>query len=81
MVIFAGYFLFDGSFFFFFGSFTYRSKMIIKGVSDIIRIIASPLSKESTGGKLDATSFREITDLIPFHVFFILCQLLSKYLL
>ena len=55
--------------------------MIIKGVSDIIRIIASPLSKESTGGKLDATSFREITDLIPFHVFFILCQLLSKYLL
>ena len=36
--------------------------MIIKDVSDIIRIIASPLSKESTGGKLDATSFREITD-------------------
>ena len=49
-------------FFFFFGSFTFKRKMIIKGVSDIIRIIASPLSKESTGGKLDATSFREITD-------------------
>ena len=43
-------------------------------------VIVSPLSRESTVGTLDATVFREIRDLIPFHVFLILFQFLSKYL-
>ena len=42
--------------------------------------MVSPLSMESTIGILDATVFREIRDLIVFHVFLILFQLLSKYL-
>ena len=44
-------------------------------------VIVSPLSRECTVGTLDATVFREIRDLIPFHIFLILFQLLSKYLL
>ena len=40
----------------------------------------SPLSRESMVGTWDAIVFREIRDLIPFHVFLILFQLLSKYL-
>ena len=42
-------------------------------------VMVLPLSRESTVGTLDATVFREITDLIIFHVFLILFQLLSKY--
>ena len=33
--------------------------------------MVSPLSRESTVGILDATVFREIRDLIPFHVLLI----------
>ena len=40
----------------------------------------SLLSRESTVGTWDATVFREIRDLIPFHVFLVLFQFLSKYL-
>ena len=43
-------------------------------------VIVSPLSRESTVGTLDATVFREIGDLIPFHVFLILFQFISKHL-
>ena len=34
-------------------------------------VIVSPLSRESTVGTFDATVFRKIRDLIPFHVFLI----------
>ena len=43
-------------------------------------VMVSPLSRESTVSTLDAIVFREIRDLIPFHVFLILFQFLSKYL-
>ena len=43
-------------------------------------VMVSPLSRENTVGTMDATVFREITDVIIFHVFLILFQLLSKYL-
>ena len=42
-------------------------------------VIVSPLSRESMVGTWNATVFREIRDLIPFHVFLILFQFLSKY--
>ena len=42
--------------------------------------MVSPLSRESTVGRLDATVFRKIRDLFLFHVFLILFQFLSKYL-
>ena len=56
----------------FFCIFSYRGKVIIKGICNIIR--------KSTVGTWDATVFWEIRDLIPFYVFLILFQLLSKYL-
>ena len=57
----------------FFCSFSYRGKVVIKGVSSITGIgHISPLSRDSTVGTLDATIFREIRDLIPFHVLLIL---------
>ena len=43
-------------------------------------VIVSPLSRESTVGTWDSTVFREIRDLIPFHVFLISFQFLSKHL-
>ena len=61
----------------FFCSFSYRGKVIIKGVSNIIEIgysITLIKSRESAVGILDATFFREMKDLIPFHVFLILFQ-------
>ena len=42
--------------------------------------MVSPLSRENTVSTLDATVFREIRVLIPFHVFLILFQFLPKYL-
>ena len=42
--------------------------------------MVSPLSRESTVGIMDATVFREIRDLIPFHMFLILFQFLAKYM-
>ena len=44
----------------FFRSFSYRGKVIIKGVRNISQglVIVSPLSKDSTVGTLDATVFR-----------------------
>ena len=42
--------------------------------------MVSPLSRESAVGTWEATNFREITDMIPFHVFLILFQFVSKYL-
>ena len=42
----------------------------MKGVSNIIRIdYIKESTKESTAGTLEATVFREIRDLIPFHEF------------
>ena len=38
-----------------------------------------PLSRDGAAGTLEATDFREIRDLIPFHVFLILYQFVSKY--
>ena len=42
--------------------------------------MVSPLSREKTVGALEATDFRVISDLIPFHVLLILFQFTSKYL-
>ena len=66
----------------FFCSFSYRGKIIIKGVSNIIGIGYSItiIKGQYSWSTLDATGFREIRDLIPFHVFLILFQFLSKYL-
>ena len=64
----------------FFHSFSYRGKVIIKDICISQRsIIVSPLSRDSTVGTRDAVVFRLISDLIPFHVFLILFQFLSKY--
>ena len=58
----------------FFCSFSYRGKVITKGVSNIIgtgysiTIIKRERERESTVGILDATVIREMRDLIPFHV-------------
>ena len=52
------------------GSFSYRSKVIIKGV--IRTVIVSLLSWESTVGTLEATVFRKVRDLIPYLVLLIL---------
>ena len=74
----------------FFCSFSHRGKEIIKGVSNIIGIGYSitiierererERERESTVGILDATVFREMRDLIPFHVFLMLLHFFSKYL-
>ena len=40
----------------------------------------SPLSRNNTVGTLDATVFRETSDLISFQVILILFQFFSKYL-
>ena len=42
--------------------------------------MVSPLSRESTICALEATDFRGIRDLIPFHVFLILFEFASEYL-
>ena len=42
--------------------------------------MVSPLSRESRIGAFEASDFREIIDLTPFHVFLILFQFVSKYL-
>ena len=54
----------------FFCSFSYRSKVIIKGASNIIGV-GYGITRESTVGKLDATVFRETRDLMAFYVLFI----------
>ena len=64
-------------FFFVVSAMDNRGKVIIKGICNIwicysITIIKGEYST-------DATVFREIKDLIPFHVFLIF-QFLSKYL-
>ena len=66
----------------FFFSFCYIEKLIVKDVSNIIGISYSiaiikrerERERESTVCILDARVFREMRDLIPFHVF-----LISKY--
>ena len=59
-------------------SFSYRGKVIIKGASNILRsgysIIIKmpfliPLLGRNAVDALDATDFKEMKDLIPFHVF------------
>ena len=60
---------------FFFCSFSYRSKLISESVSNINSkglVMVSPLSGESIVGIFVATVFKEIGDLIPFHVFLML---------
>ena len=66
----------------FFHSFSYRGKVIIQDIHNIIGIGYSiTIIKGEYGvGTWDATVFREIRDLIPFHVFLILFEFLSKYL-
>ena len=65
----------------FFCSFSYRGKVIIQSVSNIVGIAYSiTVIKDITVGTLDAAVLREIRDLIPFYVFLILFQFLSKYL-
>ena len=54
----------------FFCSFSYRSKVIIKGASNIIGV-GYGITRESTVGTLDATVFRETRDLMAFYVLFI----------
>ena len=65
----------------FFCSFSYRCKVIITGLGNIIEIGCSILITKrkyhqcpKTTGTLKATTFRETGNLIPFHVFFILFQ-------
>ena len=66
----------------FLGSFSYRSKVIVKGIRNITGIGYSiSLSLQSTVGALKAIVLREVRDLIPFHVFLTLFQCVSKYLL
>ena len=62
-------------------SFGYRDKVIIKGVSNTIRIGYSItiIKRENTVGILDATVFREIKDVIPFHVFLIFSHFFQNY--
>ena len=56
-----------------FGSFSNRSKVIVKDVSNIIVIGYSiTLSRESAICRLKATVLRKIRDLIPFHEFLML---------
>ena len=43
-------------------------------------VLVLPISKESTVGALEATVLGEIRDVIPFNVFLILLQFVSKYL-
>ena len=70
---------------YFLGSFSYRSKVIVKGIRNITGIGYSitvlSLSLQSTVGALKAIVLREVRDLIPFHVFLTLFQCVSKYLL
>ena len=65
----------------FFCSFSYRGKVIIKGVCNIIGIGYSItiIKRESTVSILDATNFREMRNLIPFHVFLIFFQFFLKF--
>lgn len=44
-------------------------------------VVVSSLAEENTVGMLEVTAFRKIRNLIPFHVFSILLQIVSKYLL
>ena len=63
-----------------FCSISYRGKVIIKGVSNIIGIGYSiSIFMGHYIDTLDALVFREIRNLIPLHVFLILFQFLSKY--
>ena len=66
---------------FFVVSATARDKIIIKAVSNIIEI-GSITNKGEYNWHIGCHSFfhREIQDLIPFHVFLILFQFLSKFL-
>ena len=43
--------------------------------------MVSQLSRDSTVSTLETRDFREIRDLVPFHVFLILFQFVLKYLL
>ena len=57
---------------FFFPSFSYRGKVIIKGIHNIIGIGYSvTIIKGEYGRYMGCYSFKEISDLIPFHVFFL----------
>ena len=58
-------------------------QVITKGVSKIVEIgyIITIIKREYVNGTLEATVFREIRDFITFHVFLILYQFVSKYLL
>ena len=49
-----------------FCSFSYRGKVLAISLG---LVTVSPFSRDSTVGTLDALVFREIRDLIPFHVF------------
>ena len=60
---------------FFFRSFSHRCKAISKGL-----IKVSALLRDVTVHTLETTVFREIRDLILFHVFLILFQFVLKYL-
>ena len=81
--------MFVGICYAFFYSFSYRDKIIIKIVSNIIGTGYSiawlylyrerERERESAVGIMDATGFRGIRDLIPFHVLFKLFQFFSKY--
>ena len=56
-------------------SFSYRSKVIVEVVSNIIKlVIVLILSWENTISALEATALKEIKDLVPFHVLLILFQ-------
>ena len=62
----------------FFASFSYRSRVIVKGVSIIIGISYITII---TGEGSWCTDLIEIRDLIPLHVFLMLFQFVLKHLL
>ena len=56
------------------------SKIVVKGVSRFTRVSDSSIAmRESVLGTVDMTFFIVIIDLMPFHVFFELFRLESKY--
>ena len=64
-----------------FGSFNYSGKVIVKGVSNIIGIAYSiTIIKEQYSWYIGYYSFKRNKGLIPFHVFLILFQFITKYL-